>query len=182
MSFLISIAMIIVGGVTSAMFPNFVSFLMVFAGAFSLGSFSDKEVVYDYVIADSDEVLLRVRSYYYITILNIAFMIITLGLLQFKIRILWKEEYYKGNSEQFEENREGCKLSRKEYIALINEQRRIYSTTDLSWEFMNGAYSPEEFDLKGKKRKFVIISVIAGILLCGLTVPADIILVVCFEA
>lgn len=143
-------------------------------------SFFTEDVFCDYVIVDTSEVLIRKRHYVNFLAFTIISLICTLG--RKKFLIVWKQEYFKVKPRE-EGEEKIVKLSRKEYIALRNEQRKIYSTQTLSKEFMKSSYSLKEIGYKRKKARLIVVIILALITLSMLLMPdmVTIIMTLCYE-
>ena len=171
---LIGIGLILVGGITSALIPNAVSFIVMFVGVFLFASIYYDDICIDYVIANSQDVLLRKKHYMNFIPISITAKIFTLGMVDFIFPI--KTEYFKGVHNSEDDEYTYVKVSRKEYFDLRDKQRTIYTTQVLSEEFMKSSYS--EDDLKFKKIKFqIIINVIVSFIMPYFGIPMLILLI-----
>ncbi len=160
MRFLIGLGLIILGAVLFFV-TDFAPFLIIFfIGLFLFASIQSEEMFYDYRIANSEEILLRKR--YYMIFLPFAIISYVLTIGRTTLKIVWKEEYFR-SPISIESEKDLIKLSRKEYIAIRNEQRIIYSTQILSKEFMESSYTAADIGYKRKKIRLIIVSIIAGI-------------------
>jgi len=171
--------LIIVGGVLGAV-TGFIPFIiLMLVGVFLFASVPSEDILYNYVLANTGEALLRKRSYIIFIPLMLISLVLTLGKATLLIPV--KEEYFKGVL-----NAEGkldmVRITRKEYKAILCEQRRIYSTQALSREFMESSYSTESIGLKRKKRRLTLASIFAILMLTMLTVPGGIYLTLIYEA
>lgn len=179
MRYIIGFCLIILGGVLTAVTGIVPFSIIVFVGVFLFASFPSEAIFYDYRIANSDEVLLRKRYYFDFLPLTIVSYVLTLG--KTTLKIVWKEEYFKAPIN-LEKKEDLTKLLRKEYIALRNEQRIIYSTQVFSKEFMESSYTEAHIGLKRKKMRLIAASVLAGLMLTTLTEPGAIYLTLIYEA
>ena len=178
MNFLIGFALIIIGGVSSAIFPNPVSFITLFVGVFLFASLPDDAMFCDYVIPHNNDIMVRKRYYIVFLPFYIVSMVITLGFAKFKI--VRKEEYFRFVMDS-EGNYNPIKITRREYIALRNNQRIFYSTRLLSKEFMEKSYSIESIGYKRKKLRLIIASVVAALISTVAIAPGGIYLVLIYE-
>ena len=169
---LIGFGLILVGGVTAALIPNPISFIVMFVGVFLFASIYYDDVCVDYAIANSKDVIYRKRRYINFLPLSITVKIFTLGMVNFVIPI--KVEYFKAVF-----NPEGeythVKVLRWEYLDLRDKQRTIYTTQVLSEEFMKSSYNVEDLKLKKIKRE-MIINAIVSIIMPYIGIPMLIIL------
>ena len=119
MRFLIGVILIIVGGVLTAV-TGFAPFsILVFVGVFLFASFPTQNVFPEYVIANTDRVLMRKRHYVVFLPFYIISVILTFG--KSVLLIPYKEEYFiaavkDGNEANL------TPVSRKEYKELLNFQ------------------------------------------------------------
>lgn len=179
MRFLIGFGLTILGGVLTAV-TEFMPFAVIaFIGVFLFASITDDAILFDYRIAHGEDVLFRRRYYIHFLPFTIISKFLTFG--KASLLITWKQEYFKAPVD-FESTGELTKLSRKEYIALRNEQRRIYSTQVLSKEFMESTYSEAGIGFKRKKNRLIAASIFAALMLTMLTEPDGIYLVLIYEA
>ena len=162
MRYIIGIGMILVGGVLGAVTGLMPFLIILFVGVFLFASFPTEGLLYNYVLANSNEVLLRKRSYLIFLPFYIISYILTLG--KSVLLIAWKEEYFIAKIDQ-DDSVEQRKISRSEYLAIRNRQRQIYATQLLSKEFMSASYSVENIGFKRKKTRLVAASVLAAVML-----------------
>jgi hypothetical protein len=134
---------------------------------------------YDYRIANSDEIIIRKRYYFDFIPFTIVSYILTLG--KTTLKILRKEEYFRASVKSNEEVAP-TRITRKEYLTIRNEQRKIYSTQILSKEFMNESYSLELIGFKRKKIRLIVVSILALIMLLMIAEPGGIYLTLIYEA
>ena len=140
MRFLIGVILIIVGGVLTAV-TGFAPFsILVFVGVFLFASFPTQNVFPEYVIANTDRVLMRKRHYVVFLPFYIISVILTFG--KGVLLIPYKEEYFiaavkDGNEANL------TPVSRKEYKELLNFQRTVYSSQVLSKAFMESLFKAE---------------------------------------
>ena len=174
---LIGFGLILVGGVTSALIPNPISFIVMFVGVFLFASIYYDDVCVDYVIANSKDVIYRKRRYINFLPLSITVKIFTLGMVNFVIPI--KVEYFKAVFNP-EEEYTHVKVLRWEYRDLRDKQRTIYTTQVLSEEFMKSSYKVEDLKLKKIKRE-MIINAIVSIIMPYFGIPMLIILVLDYK-
>lgn len=177
---LIGLGLTILGGGLIAL-TNFLPLCVIpLIGVFLFASFPDEAVFVDYVIANnSNKALARKRYYLDFLPFTIVSQILTLG--RAPLKIVWKEDYFTVQNDAPEESKVK-KITRKEYIGLRNEQREIYSSQPLSLEFMKNSYSMEDIGFKRKKRRLIIVSIFAGLMLTGLTDPTGFPIVLVYEA
>lgn len=178
MRYIIGFCLIIIGGVLTAVteLTPFITILII--GVFLFASVYDEAVFCDYIMANTNQALLRKRHYCNFLPFNFLFAFLTFG--NAELKIVWKQEYFKAtilSDEKFET----VKIPRKEYIALRNEQRNIYSTQILSKDFMEKFYSLENIGFKRKKRRLIIVSILAAIMLTPLTEPDGYFLTIIYE-
>ena len=179
MRFLIGFGLTILGGVLTAV-TGFVPFIIIlFIGVFLFASLPSEAIFYDYRIANSEESLLRKRYYFDFLPFTIISSVLTFG--KTTLKIVWKEEYFR-TTINIENKEDFTKISRKEYVALRNEQRVIYSTQVLNKEFMESSYTEETIGFKRKKTRLIIVSILAAIMLTMITVPGGIFLTLIYEA
>lgn len=179
MRFLIGVILIIVGGVLTAV-TGFVPFsILVFVGVFLFASFPTQNVFPEYVIANTDRVLMRKRHYVVFLPFYLISVILTFG--KSVLLIPYKEEYFiaavkDGNEANL------TPVSRKEYKELLNFQRTVYSSQVLSKAFMEKAYTLENINLRQKKKRLVLASLFAVLMLTMAFIPGGIALVLVYEA
>lgn len=137
-------------------------------GALLFVSFPGEAMFCDYIIANSNAALFRKRYYIDCLVFTLISLILTLG--KAKLRIVWKEEYFKAAVTP-DKGTVPVKISRKEYIALRNEQRTIYSTQVLSREFMERSYTEAGIGFRRKKTRLIAAGILAGFLLTMLAMP-----------
>lgn len=162
MKYLIGVGLMIVGGVSTAVTGFMPLAAIVLVGVFLFASFPAEDTFADYILANSDEALVRKRHYQLFLPFWIVSYILTLG--RGVLLIPWKEEYFRAKMGG-EEEVALTKISRKEYMTLRKEQREIYKTQTLSKKFMQENYSPKGIALKHKKNRLVWASVLAGLML-----------------
>lgn len=179
MRYLIGIGLTVFGGVLTAVTGITPFIIILFIGVFLFSSIPEDAMFCDYIIANSNEALLRKRYYVNFFPFTIVSLILTVG--KATLKIVWKEEYFKSTLSS-EENIENIKITRKEYIALRNEQRIIYSTQSLSKEFMESSYTVENIGFKRKKTRVIVASILAGIMLTMVATPGGIYLTLIYEA
>lgn len=130
------------------------------------------------MIANTSDALVRKRYYMNYFPLTFVLMFFTRDC---SVLIPYKEEYFRVATDAPEDS-QLTKLSRAEYVALRNEQRQIYSTQTLNKEFMEQSYSVDLIGFKRKKRRVILVAVLAVLMLTCLTVPGALILVLVYEA
>jgi len=179
LKYIIGFCMILLGGVLLAV-TGFMPFLIIlFIGVFLFASFPSEAILYNYVLANSNQVLLRKRCYIIFLPFYIVSYILTFG--KAILQIVWKEEYFIATIHS-EGNIEQRQISRKEYIAIRNQQRKIYSTQQLSKAFITSSYSVEEIGFKRKKTRLLLASIFACLMLLMLVEPGGIYLTLIYEA
>lgn len=179
MRYLIGFGLVILGGVLTAITGITPFAILMFVGVFLFASLPSEAVFYDYRIANGEEYLLRKR--YYINFLPFTIISFVLTLGKTTLKIVWKEEYFRAPLN-IENKEELTKISRKEYITLRNEQRIIYSTQELSKEFMESSYTEEYIGFKRKKIRLIVVSVLAALMLVMIAEPGGIYLTLVYEA
>jgi len=179
MRYLIGFGLIALGGILSAVTEIMWFLILLFIGVVLFASIPSSANFCDYIIANSNVALIKTRHYWNFLPLTIVSSILTLG--KAPLVIPWKEDYFKVTVES-EDNVIPVRIPRKEYVAARKEQRRIYSTQPLSKEFMESSYSPNVIGLKHKKRRLVIASVLAAIMLLMLVEPEAMVLTLIYEA
>ena len=179
MRFLIGFCLVVLGGVLTSVTGITPFIIVVFVGVFLFASLSSDAIFYDYRIANSEEILLRKR--YYIDFLPFTIISSFLTFGRAELKIVFKEEYYK-IPINIEKEEDLTKLSRKEYIALRNEQRKIYSAQVLSKQFMESSYTEANIGFKRKKFRLIVVSILAGIMLTMIAEPGGIYLTLIYEA
>ena len=178
MRYLIGFGLILAGGISTALTGFVPLSVIMFVGVFMFASFPSEAVHYNYVIANTDEAIVRKRYYMIFIPFMIISVILTFG--KGRLMILWKQEYYRVKVDG--ENSEMIKISRKEYVAIRNAQRKIYSEQQMSKEFMESAYSVDDIGYKRKKRRLVLAIVFACIIATMIFYPGGIALVAIYEA
>lgn len=179
MRYLIGVGMIILGGVLGAVTGLWPFFVILFVGVFLFASFSSEAHFIDYRIVNTNEVLVRKRYYIVFLPFMIISKILTLG--RGMLQIPWKEEYFMVDVELPEEGAQ-VKISRKEYIALRNEQRKIYATQLLNRAFMEQTYTIEQIGLKKKENRLILAVVFAALSLMMAFDPTGVMLSLLFGA
>ncbi len=176
---LIGFGITILGGVLTAV-TEFMPFaILIFIGVFLFASLPEEVWFADYVIANSNEALVRKRHYMAFLPFTIISQILTLG--KAILLIPCKEEYFRSVIDA-EGNLQHNPIPRAEYLALRNQQRLIYSTQLLSKDFMTKSYSLEDIGLKRKKRRLIIVCVLAALMLTSLVEPSEIYIALIYEA
>lgn len=170
---LIGFGLMILGGVLTSVSGIDYFIIIQIVGMFLFASIDDEAMFYDYVIANSNVLLIRKRYYFNFFPLTFAINILTLGIARVEAKIFRKDEYFKSILHS-KENIETIKISRKDYIALRNEQRKIYSTQVLSKEFMDKYYDEASIGFKRKKTRLIIVCVLAALMLIASTEPDSI--------
>jgi|GEM_PF-3741572 len=177
MQYIIGFILILAGGILTAVTEFFPFAIILFVGVFLFASVGSKAVFYDYVLSDTNIVLFRRRYYINFLPLTIVSLLLTLG--KAPLLILRKEEYFK---TALVENAQPVKLTRREYVALRNAQRDIYSTRLLPREFMERYYTENAIGFKRKKTRLIAVSVLAAVMLLLLVEPEALPLVLLYEA
>ena len=155
---LIGMVLMILGGVLTAITDLTPFFALFLIGTFLFASFTSEDVFVDYKIANTDVILFRKRYYMDFLPFTLVSSILTLG--KAPLKIVWKEEYFKGTAAQIKEDYNKTRISRGEYIALRNEQRGIYSIQPLSSDFMNKNYTIKSIGFKRKKIRLIITAIL----------------------
>ena len=176
---IIGFALIVVGGVSAALTEIPYLSIIAIVGVFMFASFLSHNVFVDYAIANTTEFIVRKR--YYIDFLPFTIISYVLTLKRATLQIPYKEEYYRFVYVS-DDNIQQTKISRKEYISIRNEQRKIYSTQVFSREFMERSYTIEDIGFRRKKARLITASILAGIMLTMLVEPEAAILTVIYEA
>ena len=171
--------MTLLGGVLSAVTGFFPFFIIFFVGIALFASFNTESMLTNYVLANTSQALIRKRYYYVFIPFYIVSIVLTFN--KAPLLILWKEEYFKGFADA-DGQMQTLKITKGEYLALRNEQRHIYSTQLLDRQFMQDAYSVKSIGYKKKKRRLVVISIFAALMLTMVTVPGGIALAAIYEA
>lgn len=167
MRYIIGFCLIAVGGPLTALFGPLFAPLMG-AGLILFLTFPSLENFADYVIPDTGEVLFRRRHYWHFIPFTIVSYVLTLG--KASLVIPWKERYFKVTlSEQGE--KVWTPVSRREYKALRNQMRLLYSGQTLSKQFILDTYSPETIAYRRKKARLIAASILAGICVAMLLFP-----------
>ena len=179
MRFLIGVVLIIIGGVLTAVTGFVPLSILIFVGVFLFASFPTQNVFPEYVIANTDRVLMRKRHYIIFLPFYIISVILTLG--KSVLLIPYKEEYFIAVLRDGEQA-DLTPVSRKEYKELLNFQRNVYSSQVLSKTFMETAYTLEGIGLQQKKRRLVLASVFAALMLTTAFVPGGIAVTLIYEA
>jgi hypothetical protein len=179
MRFLIGFGLTILGGVLTGVTGITLFAIIMFVGVFLFASIPSDAMFYDYRIANSDEIIIRKRYYFNFIPFTIVSYILTLG--KTTLKILRKEEYFRASVKSNEEVAP-TRITRKEYLTIRNEQRKIYSTQILSKEFMNESYSLELIGFKRKKIRLIVVSILALIMLLMIAEPGGIYLTLIYEA
>ena len=176
---LIGLGLAILGMILSTItqFPLF--YIVFFIGIFLFASLPSEDIFVDYIIANSNQVLMRKRHYLNFLPLTIVSGILTLG--KATLMIVWKDDYFKATKDS-QNQLSLTQVSLKEYIALRNEQRKIYSTQLLSKEFMKTSYTVETIGLKRKRRRLIIAGFFACLMLTMIFEPGGIYLTLIYEA
>ena len=155
-------------------FPNVVTYVLLGIGLLLFVSITDENVFVDYIIANSDRALVRVRHYIGFLPIVLVSKFLTLG--KGNLLFPYKEEYFVVDTTSSGEKIplvdeidtmtmkvHNQKVSRSEYKALLKEQRKIYSNNILPKEFMDRAYSVGSINFKHKKRRLIAAIVLASI-------------------
>lgn len=180
MQYVIGFVLIIVGGVSTALTGFAPLALIMLLGVVMFASVFTNASFVDYIIAGSREALVRKRYYIVFFPFVIISKFVTLG--KGTLIIPWKQEYFRASRQNENGEMTYTPLTRKEYLALRDEQRKIYSTQTLSREFMQTSYSPEGIGLAQKKKRLVLASVFAGLMLTTVTVPGGFAIALIYEA
>lgn len=175
---LIGLGLTMLGVVLAALTEYAVFYVVMFVGVFLFVSFPAEDLFYDYRIVNTEVALLRKRHYFHFLPLTIVSTVLTLG--KGVLLIPWKEEYFTKDVEG--EEPITVPVSRKEYIALRNAQRKIYTTQVLPREFMEESYTPELIGFKRKKARLIVACVLAVLMLTMLAEPEGLVLVLIYEA
>ena len=176
---IIGFCMIVVFGPITAVTGFMPLFAFVFIGVFLFASFGSSAMLNDYVIANTEIALVRKR--YYINFIPFIIVSAILTLFHSALIIPWKEEYFKATlSENKNLNLE--KISRKEYVRILKEQRQIYSKQELSREFMEKTYTVESIGLKKKKIRLILASVFTALTFFCLIDPTALPIVLIYAA
>lgn len=175
---LIGFGLTMLGVVLAALTEYAVFYVVMFVGVFLFVSFPAEDLFYDYRIVNTEVALLRKRHYFHFLPLTIVSTVLTLG--KGVLLIPWKEEYF--TKDVAGEEPITVPVSRREYIALRNAQRKIYTTQLLPREFMEESYTPELIGFKRKKARLIAACVLAALMLTGLTEPEGLALVLIYEA
>ena len=178
MRYILGFGLILLGGVLTAVTDIVAFAIPLFIGVFLFASLPSEATFLDYRIANSDTSLVRKR--YYMNFLPFSIISYCLTFGKALLTIVWKEEYFLANSEG--ENVSLTKVSRKEYVALRNEQRILYSTQVLSKEFMERAYSEKGIGFKRKKRRLIAAILFAALTLATAADPGMLFLTLIYEA
>ena len=179
MSNLIGFALTAIGGILFAT-TEFIPFVIIMLiGVFLFASLPAEDIFCDYIIANSNAALLRKR--YYKVFLPFAIMSYILTLGRAILKLLWKEEYYTAAIEDGSVT-ELTNITRKQYIAIRNYQRQIYTTQTLSKEFMSNTYSVQSIGLKRKKSRLIITSILAVLMFLMLVEPDGYYLTIIYNA
>lgn len=179
MRYLIGFGLTILGGVLTSVTGITPFAIIMFVGVFLFASLPSEDIFYDYRIANSDEIIIRKRYYFNFLPFTIVSYVLTLS--KTTLKILWKEEYFR-TSVKSTEDVTPTRITRKEYLTIRNEQRKIYSTQIFSKEFMNESYSLELIGFKRKKIRLIVISILAVIMLTMIAEPGGIYLTLIYEA
>lgn len=160
-------------GMVLIMFTQLNIFIpLVLIGLVLFASFPTEDLFCDYVMANSEQALVRKR--YYVLFIPVALVAKILTLGKANLLIPYKEEYFvvnvksQSNAQDMigsdaETSPEYKKITRKEYKALLKEQRNIYSTQTLSKDFMEKNYTIKDIGLKHKKRRLIAAGVMTAI-------------------
>lgn len=177
MRYLIGVGLIILGGVLTGVtgFPGFIP--LVFIGVFLFASLVTKDSFCDYVIAYTSIALVRKRYYLIFLPFFIISMVLTFG--KAILLIPFKEEYFKVKVGD-DDTAEPIQISRREYIAMRNEQRNYYSTQLMSREFMEKTYSKEGIRLKRKRNRLIAAIIFLSLSLLMLVEPGGIYLILVY--
>ncbi len=166
---LIGFGLVIVGGVSAAL-TGFIPFIvLMLVGVYMFASFPESQVLYSYVIADTTDILIRERHYYNFIPFFIVSKVLTLG--KSHLLIPYKQEHFIARIDT-EGNVTKNKITRKAYKSIREYQRKVYSACQLSREFMERSYTPENIGLKRKKARLIAASILAAVSVLFVLNPA----------
>ena len=154
--------------------------LLMLIGILLLASLPQKNIFVDYIMENEQEALCRIRHYLAPLPLTLISSFLTLG--KGKLLIPIKQEYIKSYRENPQQTPTLTRVSRKEYLALRNAQRKLYSTKVMDKDFIARNYSPAGIGLKQKKTRLILASVFAAAFMALLTIPDALPVVVIYEA